>query len=188
MARRQRSGAHRFGCIARRDVGLRFGSAEVERGVVAERGEILGAARWPGRNCFLRVGPARAAGFELVQLRSDVRHRLLHWRDRFLRVLFDFREPLHHRADRLGDAMAGALFAVDHTLAKFARHRVLTLVEALGHARDLLAHVFDRLRAAMFNRADALFEALGEAAYLEAHAVERGGFPALDLVEALLQR
>ena len=86
------------------------------------------------------------------------------------------------------DALARALFAVDHALAQFARQHVLAVVEAIGHARDLLAHLLDRLRAAAFDGADALFQALGEAADFEAHAVERASFAALDLVEALLQR
>ena len=64
----------------------------------------------------------------------------------------------------------------------------MALVEALGHARDLLADMLDRLRAAAFDGADALFEAFGEAADFEAHAVERGGFAAFDFVEARFQR
>src|SRR5439155_7298438 len=97
-------------------------------------------------------------------------------------------QALHDRADGVSDACAGAFFAVDHTLAEVAGENVVTLVEALGHARDLFANVLDGLGAANFDGADTLFEAFGEASDLQAHAVEPGGFAALDLVEALLKR
>lgn len=64
----------------------------------------------------------------------------------------------------------------------------MTLVEALGHARDLLAHMLDGLRAALLDSANPIFQPFGEAADFKAHAVERGGFTALDVIEALFQR
>src|SRR5690606_3333319 len=114
--------------------------------------------------------------------------RLLHRRDSFLAVLLNFSQSLHDRADGFRDALACALFAIEHALAKFAGENVLALVEAFRHARDLLAHMLNRLRTALLNRTDALFEALGETPDFEAHAIKRRGFAALDLVEAVLQR
>src|SRR5690606_23979883 len=113
-----------------------------------------------------------AAALELFELRSHARHRLLHRRDRFLAVFFDFRQTLHDRADGFRDALTSALLAVEHTLAQFASENVLPLVEAFSHARDLLAHMLNRLRAALLNCADALFEALREAPDLKAHAIK----------------
>jgi hypothetical protein len=60
----------------------------------------------------------------------------------------------------------------------------MALVEALGHARDLLAYLLDGLGAAAFDGANAFFQMLGKTPDFEAHAVEGGGFAALDFLEA----
>ena len=102
-------------------------------------------------------------------------------------MLLHFRQTLHQRADRFRDARARAFFAVDHALAQIARQQVVSLVEALSHARDLFADLLNSLSATAFHRARTFLKPFGQTPDFKPHAVERGGFAALNLVEARRQ-
>src|SRR5262249_32530805 len=129
-----------------------------------------------------------AGALELFQFGGDAGDGFLYWRNRFGGVLFHLRQTLHDRRDRFCHARLRAIFAIEHALAEVTRELLMPLIDALGHARDLLADVLNGLRTARLDCANAFLKAFGEAPDLDTHAVEASGFASLDFVETRLQR